>query len=616
MKITRGRLNGTISISLVYCKQALNRMNEVETLLSDEEIADKISTLRNSGKLSEAIVLCQEAVERFSDSYFYPKILGDLYFQHEDYTSASKSFIEFLKRIPPTPLLFKDFARRYYRLKRVWPKEKVSEYARLIMSKIQQGHFNQQTATRAMALVKPDLPKEIKISSEGQKFIECLTDDKYFNELINQVKKLETDNPIELEFLLDQYILNRERSLQTFRIDAHAVSIYERMEKYESALTVAEELLSLRLEPEIVRSFFRICRKLGYYDQVDKLVAKYPAILKREEFNILYELVYYFEARNNFDQVQATLKRMERNAISSIPIQKTVKNFYLRFGLLEDANRVEDNISELYATGREANNRFGSVVQETEADLGSKIKELYSELEHQKQLAAISDLTTGISHELGQPITNIRYTVQFYSRLFERKIEKETVLGVFDSILEETERMGGLIKRLSPLTSSRNVIEKFDLLDRIQKRVRAENTRLRKAKISVNLSPETPIYLVGDPVKFDQLISNLLLNSIDAIKSRKKSGPRRIDIQVEDKQEEVRIAFADSGRGIPAKNRGKIFDPFFSTKAPGKGEGLGLFIVWNILKMQGGKIALDPNYKNGARFLISIPKDTHHEKEI
>jgi signal transduction histidine kinase len=590
-------------------------MMEVIENLSSREISSRISHFRNLGNLSEAISLCKEAEIRFPDDYFYPKIAGDLYFQKEDYEAASKSFIDFLKKAPSTPLLFNDFARRYFRLKRVWPQEKISKYAALIISEIQQGYFSQQTAIRARTLIKSDLPKKIEISPEGQKFIALSSSDSHFADWVKQTQKLELENPVELEFLLDQHILHRERTVKTFQIDTHCISIYEKMGRYENAVKIAEELLALRLHGVALRSFFRICREMGNYERADKILAKYPAILNNSEFNVLYELVYYFEAKNNFDEVQATLKRMEKNAIDSIPIQRTARNFYLRFGLLEDANRVENNISKLYAKGRKVSQEYLDEVQESETGLGSKIKELYSELEHQKQLAAISDLTTGISHELGQPITNIRYTVQFYQRLFKKTITKEMVFKVFDSILEETERMGGLIKRLSPITSSRSVIENFDLIERINKRVKAEDTRLREWEIMVNVYPKKPVYLVGDPVKFDQLISNLLLNSIDAIKEKQNRRPNRIDIQVGEERGNVNIIFSDTGVGIPAKNRGKIFDPFFSTKAPGKGEGLGLFIVWNILKMQGGKIELDPKYKNGARFLITIPKEAQDGKE-
>jgi len=237
-------------------------------------------------------------------------------------------------------------------------------------------------------------------------------------------------------------------------------------------------------------------------------------------------------------------------------------------------------------------------------------------LEHQRKLAAIGELANGIAHEFGQPITNIRYTVQFYRKLFEKTIiSKEEVFKILDSILEETERMGRLIKRLSPITSGKSVIETFDLIDLIQKRVKAENIRLNELKIDVNISPLTPIYVIGDPVKYDQIISNLFLNAIDAIQERQDSQINRIDIQIEDKVNEIKMIFTDTGIGINLKDKNKIFSPFFTTKPPGKGEGLGLFIVWNLLKMYGGSIEIDNSYNDGARFVISIPKQTDDQKE-
>jgi C4-dicarboxylate-specific signal transduction histidine kinase len=95
----------------------------------------------------------------------------------------------------------------------------------------------------------------------------------------------------------------------------------------------------------------------------------------------------------------------------------------------------------------------------------------------------------------------------------------------------------------------------------------------------------------------------------------KKTGNNKIAISLKGDDQNVQISFSDNGIGIPFKNKNKIFDPFFSTKAPGKGEGLGLFIVWNLLKSQGGKITVDTNYKNGAHFIITIPKKFNLEKE-
>ncbi len=114
--------------------------------------------------------------------------------------------------------------------------------------------------------------------------------------------------------------------------------------------------------------------------------------MKSNDFNILYELVYYFESQNNFEQVQSILQKIEKMFADSIPILRTVRNFYLRFGLFDDVSRVDETIKD-----RGSRERFLSEVQETDKEVGSKIKELYSEVEHKTRIAAISDLTKHFS---------------------------------------------------------------------------------------------------------------------------------------------------------------------------------------------------------------------------
>ena len=588
---------------------------ELKTL--PEQFSLQIRQLRNTGLIDKAIKRCEEAEKLYPDDYLFPKVRGDLFFQKADYENAASAFTEFLVKIPPTSnhLLFGDFAKRYYRLRRVWSQERISQYAGLIMLEIRNSRIKTLIAMRCETLIQSDLPREVNLSPEGKKLVQLISEDTPFHELTKQAKKLEATNPAELELALDGHILNRERTVRGYPFDAYCISHYHKFERYEAVFKIAEELLVLRLDGVVVRSHLNACRELGNYERAERLFRMRPEILKSEDFNIMYELVYYFEAHDNFGQVQTVLNRIEKNSSESLPIQKTVRNFYLRFGLIADVERVRKRIAELEAASRKGSERYNDEVRESENEVGSKIQELYSKLEHQTRLAAFSDLTSGISHELGQPITNIRYTVQFYRRLFKKEIKQDDVFKVFDSILEETERMGGLIKRLAPITSSQSVTEIFDLMERIRKRVNAEETRLRKNVIRVKIMPDGPLHVFGDPVKFDQLISNLLLNSIDAITEKKKQRTRWIDIRVEKHGETVKIAFKDNGVGIHASHRGKIFDPFFSTKSPGKGEGLGLFIVWNLLMMQGGKIELDPNHKNGACFIITIPQNARNEQE-
>lgn len=459
-------------------------------------------------------------------------------------------------------------------------------------------------------------------SEHIQQLIDLSSSDKNFARFTANAKKID---PVELEQFLNQNILNRQKSKERYAIDSYCISSYENLGQYENALKIAEELLDIKLESVVIRSLFRICRKIGDYERANKLLDKYPAILKRKDFHTLYELVYYFKVLGRWDDIKEILKKIEKNFPRSLPILKTVKNFYLQLGLLEDVERVETLLSNLsldkakkdyekhVSTSPKNKDGFEEIaVQESESGVTSTIKELYSKLEHQTRLAAISDLSRGFSHEFGQPITNIRFTIQFYRDIFKGEITKKIFFTIFDSILEETERLGELIKRLSPITSSKSFVEEFDIIDRIQRDVNALAIRLQENQIHVNISPLTPILLKIDPVKFDQVINNLLLNALDAIieKEDKAIHDNYILIYIEDKGSKIRIVFSDTGKGVPFEYREKIFDPFVTTKNTGKGQGLGLFIVWNILKMQGGEINLDTEYKGGARFLIDIPKET------
>lgn len=589
-------------------------MTDIRNWEDAKDISDEILKLRTMGRYDDAIALSKDARVKFPSSYVFPKITGDLLFQSGDYEGATEYFLYYLQTIPSNikhpEFVVSDFAKRYYRLRRIRSQEEISQFAREILMIIQDGKLHEVVAQNCLDIITPDLPKDIELSKAGEKLVSLISDDVNFASAVTICKRLESENPVEIELILDSNVLKRNRTAKTRRIDAYAITSYERIQKHEKALQIAVELMTHPIDGVLVRSILRICRKLQNYQRFDDVLSKYPEILKSSDFNILYELVYYFEAKNDFIQVQNALTRIENSSNQwSVPILQTLRNFYGRFGLFDGVERVTEKISELKTKkGSKKITKFDEEVRESEEKVWSKIKELSSQLEYQTQLGAISELTTGISHELGQPITNIRYTIQFYQKQFEKNIEKQTVLNVFNSILQETERLGGLVKRLSPITSSRSVVERYDIVDRVRQRVRAEQTRLQKYHINVSIKPQSSIFFVSDPVRFDQLVSNLLLNSVDAIDEKKGHGSRDIRISIFEKESEIMMIFEDTGKGITAKDRGKVFTPFFTTKAPGKGEGLGLFIVWNILKMQGGKIYLDPDYSDGARFVITIPK--------
>lgn len=118
--------------------------------------------------------------------------------------------------------------------------------------------------------------------------------------------------------------------------------------------------------------------------------------------------------------------------------------------------------------------------------------------------------------------------------------------------------------------------------------------------------------IYGEELQFSQVFYNLIINSIYAIKKSGHQG--KIDVMIRQMDAYLEIIFTDNGTGIPLERQRKIFEPFYSTKkreTEEGGEGLGLFIVWNILKLFNGRIYVKESYKDGAQFVIEI----HREEE-
>lgn len=573
-----------------------------------DSVANRVKELREIGEVDGAISICLENLAIDPENKTLRNVLSDIYIRAGRSLDAADVILDNVQYLTGYYRDIKSFVSRYYRLKRILSESELAEFTQSLGRNLSLPLVRESFAAQIKKIILRGVEQQADVVDPViAELIRLASDDSSFNEFVRKEKEFEASSPDHFVKMLDVIILNRPRSTSTWRIDLYCVSLYEKSNSLDKALKVVDELLSLRIDYVAVRSLLRICRQRNDYTFADVLFEREPGLLRTKDFNVMYELVYYFEYQEDFHSALGILQMIAKRFATNLPVLRTVRNFYIRLGMIEEAGSLAQTIAVLYSKKHDANQKYITEVTESETAVASKLQELYSQLEHQKQLAAISDLTTGISHELGQPLTNIRYTIQFYKRKLEKNLSLDIVTTVFSSILEETERMGGLVRRLSPLTSSKAVKEPFDIMSRIQKRVDGERPRLIESGIRVSINPVKPILLTGDPVKFDQLVSNLLLNAIDAINERGQKSKKEIEVRVTISSQEILLSFSDTGIGIPAANRHKIFDPFFSTKAAGQGEGLGLFIVWNLLKMLGGRISVDTQYKDGAKFLISLP---------
>jgi len=257
-------------------------------------------------------------------------------------------------------------------------------------------------------------------------------------------------------------------------------------------------------------------------------------------------------------------------------------------------------------------------LQETTAEMQRREQELRDKQEQLVQagkLATLGELTTGVAHELNNPLNNIGLFVGNAIDLIELGLaDKGKIVRELRQAMQQVRKANQIISHLRTFgraapashepVSLRQVIERA--LSLMQ-----EQLRLRQIEVAVDLGPEEPV-VVGNPIQLEQVFINLLTNARDAV----ADSPRKaIRISGSVGPEGVEIAFTDTGDGIPPGVERRIFDPFFTTKEVGKGTGLGLSITYGIIKEHSGTISVVSPPGEGATFLIYLPLASPDTKE-
>ena len=431
-----------------------------------------------------------------------------------------------------------------------------------------------------------------------------------FRQIIGKILK-SGENKI-IEEYLDIFINDAATDFYKSQLAIMILGIYEKHLKKDKALEIAKKILKYTEKPSYaLSSILRICRVTNNYQFVDKLFNEKDELKQVSTFEVMYELTFYYFEKHDIDNIEKLLEKiitLYKGKKNDKPIINTVKALSIKYGLFEkfkpflvsdEQNNLSEN-SERVIINQIFNEEYERLLEDYEPALRS---------------AALTDLTKGIAHEFGQPVTNIRFGIQYYSKIIEEqqsdKIDKKIVLNVFSDILLQTKRIGELINTLSPITSTKSKITKFNIKDAIKYIFEQEKIKLNSLKIkySIRSYKNTDINIEFDNVQFNQIITNLLNNSIDSISEISKENYKgKITISIKEFSDKYNIYFSDNGKGVTDKQRKRIFNPFYTTKEVGKGQGLGLYIISKLLEINGGKIYLDNRQKKGAKFIINIKK--------
>ncbi|HEX3203252.1 MAG TPA: ATP-binding protein [Nitrospiraceae bacterium] len=242
-------------------------------------------------------------------------------------------------------------------------------------------------------------------------------------------------------------------------------------------------------------------------------------------------------------------------------------------------------------------------VQRREHELRDKQEQLVQA----GKLATLGELTTGIAHELNNPLNNIGLFIgNVVDHLEANQIEPERILRDLRSAMQQVRKATAIISHLRTFGRAAPVSQEPVYLNDVIKQATSlihEQLRLHQIDIQLNLDPSNPI-VRGSPIQLEQVFINLLTNARDAIVD---APVKAIRIRSEVKHDAVEVTVQDSGPGIPAGLEQRIFDPFFSTKDVGAGTGLGLSITYGILKDHHGSISVASQPGEGARFTMQFP---------
>jgi C4-dicarboxylate-specific signal transduction histidine kinase len=252
-------------------------------------------------------------------------------------------------------------------------------------------------------------------------------------------------------------------------------------------------------------------------------------------------------------------------------------------------------------------------LRETTAEMQRReqqLREKQEQLVQAGKLATLGELTTGVAHELNNPLNNIGLFLGNALDLVEMGArDKSQVVRELRNAMQQVRKATEIISHLRTFGRaapvSREATDLGQLIGRALALVR-EQLRLREIQVTVDPRLEGAVVL-GSPIQLEQVFINLLTNARDAL----ADSPRRaISISGCVRDGTVEIAFADTGPGIPPGLERRIFDPFFTTKDVGKGTGLGLSITYGIIKEHGGTITVASPPGVGATFLIHLPVAT------
>jgi signal transduction histidine kinase len=239
----------------------------------------------------------------------------------------------------------------------------------------------------------------------------------------------------------------------------------------------------------------------------------------------------------------------------------------------------------------------------------SELKSAQTEIIRSEKLASVGRLSAGIAHEIGNPLG----IILGYLELIKKDDIPDCDKGDFLQRIEaEITRINVIIRQLLDFSRpSRGVKERVDVHELIINTLEILKPQSMMENIEVSLSLNAPEQaLITDSNQLQQVFLNIMMNAADAMSHKETMDDResgKLLIETKNSEDKIVIIFADNGPGIAQEDISKIFDPFYTTKEPGLGTGLGLSVCYRIVDDLEGDIRAESSTGKGMTIIVTLP---------
>ncbi len=241
----------------------------------------------------------------------------------------------------------------------------------------------------------------------------------------------------------------------------------------------------------------------------------------------------------------------------------------------------------------------------------TELKETQKALVQAEKLASLGTLSAGVAHEINNPVSGIKNCT---SRIIKNPDNTKQNQKYILLIKEAADRIESVVQLLLNYSRKQDLVfEKVNMNLVIDNAISLTEYKLQRYNLAVQTIYKDSFFVNGSANHLEQIVVNLILNSLDAILERKENEPDligQIELDMNRDSGKVYIHFKDNGIGIPIEIQNKIYDPFFTSKKVGQGTGLGLSVSLNLIKEHGGKISFNTSVGHGTEFTIELPYHT------